>query len=150
MKSRFRLAVLGLVLALAVAVAAGGCRRSPSTEKELVKLCQDYTVLFAEKKFAECREYLTGEALTQFELGLPLLEATKAVQSRVSDFRGAVDFVNRSGDRASVRCTWLQEDTVPGAGTVVNRMDVAYDVVKLKGRWLISAVKLLAQETGGK
>lgn len=139
-----------LAVALAVLVVlAGGCGRSPSLEKELVGLCEEYTGLFAARKYDECARYLTGQALMEFEASRPLLEAMGQIETKVSDFRGKVDFLNRPRDRASVRCTWVQETSVPGSGTWTLKADVVYELVKLKDRWLISSIKLVSQEGGG-
>lgn len=135
--------ILAAVLVLCV---AGGCGKSPSLERELVQLCEKYTQLFAAKDYDSARHYLTGQALVELDASRPLLEAVRAVETKVSEFQGKVDFMSRDKSRASARCSWVQEQTVPGSGTTITRVEVVYDLVKLKGKWLISGIKLLLQE----
>ncbi len=138
------------VCAMALLVLSGCGGRSLALEKELVKTCQDYTELFAAKRYNDCKQFLTGQALSELELSQPLLQAMSAVDTKLSGFKGSVDFMNDSKDRASVRCGWTQEQSVPGSQTVISRLDVVYDMVLLKGKWLISEIKLLSQTEEGK
>lgn len=140
-------AVRVALVVLVVACLAAGCGRSPSLERELVGLCEKYTQLFAARDYDAARHYLTGQALLELDASRPLLEAVRAVETKVSEFQGRVDFMSRDRSRASARCAWVQEQTVPGSGTTISRVEVVYDLVKLKGQWLISGIRLLSQES---
>lgn len=145
MRSRSRVLVAAAMIALALA--SVGCGRSFTLEKELVAKSQAFTQDFATGRFEAVLSALTGDALESVKAALPLLQGAN-VETKVTDWTGKVDFMNRSRDRASVELSYIQEQTVPGYGTTTTKMDVVYDWKKLDGSWMIYEIKLVQKDEG--
>ncbi|MHB8927085.1 MAG: hypothetical protein ACYC9Q_05375 [Bacillota bacterium] len=145
MRSRAKmLVVVGIV---ALALTSAGCGRSFTLEKELVSKSQAFTQDFAARRFEAVLPVLTGDALESVKAALPLLQSAN-LETKVTDWSGKVDFMNRSKDRASVDLSYIQEQTVPGYGTTTTKMNVVYDWKKLAGAWRIYEIKLVHKDEG--
>jgi len=136
-----------VIAALVLAVAVAGCGRSFVLEKDLVSKSQAFTQDFAARKWEQVMPVLTGDALESVKAALPLLQSAD-VETKVTDWSGKVDFMNRSKDRASVELSYIQEQTVPGYGTTTTKMDVVYDWKQLAGAWKIYEIKLVQKDEG--
>ena len=122
-----------------------GCGRSFLLEEEIVKLCRGYTENVAARKYDKAMEMLTGDALESFRIALPAIEALE-ISSKVSGWKGKVDWMNRPKDRASVAAEYLMEQTVPGYGTALTDYEVVYDLKKTASGWKIYSIKAVRKQ----
>lgn len=147
--SRKAVAVLVFVLSVFVSLCVLGCeKKDAALEKTLVKVAEDYTMKLAEKKFEELASMCTGDALNGLLAARPILESVD-VKTVISGFEGKVDFVNDSKDRASVVCTYVQEQTVEGLGTTAQKMKTVYNMTKVGEDWKIYSASLIDASQAG-
>lgn len=144
---RLRGKVLVAAAMVVLAFGSAGCGRSFVLEKDLVSRSEAFTQDFTARKFESVLPVLTGDALESVKAALPLLQSAD-VETKVTDWNGKVDFMNRSKDRASVELSYIQEQTVAGYGTTTTKMDVVYDWKKLAGAWRIYEIKLVQKDEG--
>lgn len=149
MRATRMMRVIGVVLALAVAIAVSGCGgRSFKLEEQLVAMSKAYQEDFAAKRFSKVMPVLTGDALDAMQAAAPLLEVAD-VQTKVLSYEGRVDFVNRDKTRASVEATYTQEQTIEGYGTSSTEITVVLDWKKMGDNWRIYSIKTVDKREEG-
>lgn len=137
-------------VALCIVVLVSGCGgRSPKLERDLVALAEDYTRDLAAGDYASCLNVLTGDALNAMLALKPVLEGIK-METKILEFHGRVDFLNRTRDRASVVCRYLQEQTIEGVGTFSQESEVVYEMKKVGDSWKIYSSRLVSSSGGEK
>lgn len=136
--------VLFIVLTATLILLVAGCNK-PSEEKAMVDVARQYTEGLASKNFELVRPLTTGDALDQLNRMIPLLENLKA-ETKIENFYGEVDYLNRHKTRGCVVAHYTQVQTIEGYGTSKAELTVVFDMVKLGNKsdaWKIYAVKTM-------
>lgn len=129
--------ILAICLVSVVLVITSGCQsRSYVAEKQVLELAQKYTQYMADEKYIEIMNDCTGTLLQSLSGALPMLQATAPSQeSKILNWQGKVDYMNKERTEASVIGTYTQQQTIKDFGTFTVNFTMVYDLVKLGGTW---------------
>lgn len=131
---QIRKAMAAATAAIAALIALFGCGRDPRAG-QAVLTCEVLVMELAARRWDAARPMLSGAALDAVDGLIPLLDAAAGLQTRVTDFRALG--VRTADDEAEVVASYVQEQTVPGYGTTLQRLRVKFWLIWLGGRWRV-------------
>ena len=131
-------------LATIVLLLLTGCGDDKVLESQLKDTSIKYITAWAAKDFETVMTLATGEALTALQQLAPALKGAD-YSNKIEGMSAKLDHINKSKDNAAVELTYTQEQTVPGYGTSVRKIDVMCNLKKINGEWKVYAVNLISE-----
>lgn len=127
-------AMAALMAAIVLFTILSGCGKDPRAAAATAT-CERLVTQLAARRWEQALPLLSGAALDAVDSLIPMLDAAPGLQTRISDFR---PLTARAGtDEAEVVASYVQEQTVPGYGTTLQRLRVKFWLVWLGGQWRV-------------
>lgn len=136
-------AMAAVTAAIALLSLFSGCGRDPRATAA-AGACEELVGHLAARRWDQAMPLLSGSALDAVGGLAPLLDAVPGLDTRVADFKPLSIDVER--EEAEVLASYLQEQTVPGYGTTLQRLRVKFWLVWLGGRWRVYQAAVVEAE----